>query len=241
MQVASNVFSAHTRLVHLLTLSARAWQHMFELREAPNAFDPITTEAWNTVFAAAASGDTFPLHLHLSKQAFAKYRIDEYHSQVRRVGKACSVPHPSGIVEQRHKFEGKVFYALLELIANSLDATRHNQGLRVITIELHEEKSCGPGPSSYCVSITDNGRGMDEKGLKDCITYGLGRKQRGKDLNRLDGDEILFLDSIFNRFGVGMLDAAFSMGENLYVMTKQAHDDEVKQVSLEYLEMCQKW
>ena len=59
-------------------------------------------------------------------------------------------------------------------------------------------------------------------------------------MNRLDGD-IKFLDSVFNRFGVGMLDASFSMGDDVYVMTKQAQDHEVRQVSLEYDEMCRKY
>ena len=59
-------------------------------------------------------------------------------------------------------------------------------------------------------------------------------------MNRLDGD-IKFLDSVFNRFGVGMLDASFSMGDDVYVMTKQAQDHEVRQVSLEYAEMCRKY
>lgn len=59
-------------------------------------------------------------------------------------------------------------------------------------------------------------------------------------MNRLDGD-IKFLDSVFNRFGVGMLDASFSMGDNVYVMTKQAQDHEVRQVSLEYDAMCRRY
>lgn len=213
---------------------------MFELCEKPNAFESITTEAWKSVFAATGNASKWTLHLQLTKQTNAKYRI-EYRSSARRVSTAGALPHPSSFVEQRHKFEGRVFYALLELIANSLDATRHNQRLRAITIELHKETSSGPGPSSYCVSITDNGRGMDESGVTACVTYGLSRKVRGLDMNRLEEGEVKFLDSIFNRFGVGMLDASFSMGENVYVMTKQAQDDEVRQVSLEYFEMCQKY
>ena len=110
----------------------------------------------------------------MTKQALAKYRI-EYRNRARRVSTAEALPHPSAFAEQRHKFEGRVFYALLELIANSLDATRHNEGTRAITIELHEGKDPAGGPSTYCVSITDNGRGMDEAGLTACVTYGLSR------------------------------------------------------------------
>lgn len=176
----------------------------------------------------------------MTKQALIKYRI-EYRSRARRESTAKSLPHPSSFAKQRHKFEGRVFYALLELIANSLDATRQNQGARAITIELHEQKDPGGGPSTYCVSITDNGRGMDEAGLTACVTYGLSREGRGLDMTRLDGDEVKFLDSVFNRFGVGMMDASFSMGDDVYVMTKQTQDDEVRQVSLEYEEMLRKY
>lgn len=135
---------------------------MFELRDKPNS--PITTEAWFSVFSAEASTAKLSLQLDLTKQARIKYRIS-HRSRATHVSTADALPHPSAFVKQRHKFEGKVFYALLELIANSLDATRHNQGVRQITVELHEEGNPGRGPSSYCVSITDNGRGMDESGL----------------------------------------------------------------------------
>jgi signal transduction histidine kinase len=133
---------------------------MFELCDKPNS--PITTEAWNSVFSASTA--KLSLQLDVTKQARTKYRIN-HRTQARQLSTAEALPHPSAFVKQRHKFEGKVFYALLELIANSLDATRHNQGIREITVELHKETTPGRGPSSYCVSITDNGRGMDEAGL----------------------------------------------------------------------------
>jgi hypothetical protein len=64
--------------------------------------------------------------------------------------------------------------------------------------------------------------------LATCCTYGYDQKSRGHDhqqrLQQL-GDNIPFIDSEFSRFGAGLLEAAFAIGDDLYIMSKR-HDEE---------------
>jgi hypothetical protein len=74
--------------------------------------------------------------------------------------------------------------------------------------------------------------------LSVAVKYGKSRKSRGLDCNRWGPhSRTRFVDSVFNRFGVGLLDAAFGLGDgkttNMYIMTKTIDAPDVIQVALE--------
>jgi HSP90 family molecular chaperone len=130
---------------------------------------------------------------------------------------------------------GVAVYCLQELVANAVDATRRTGCERRITIGLHHNKGTTDPGKRYAMTIHDNGRGMSEKDLDQCVTYALSQDARGLNTERLfkTKDSPKFVDSEISRFGVGMLDAAFAAGESVYVMTKRRQAVEVQQVAIE--------
>lgn len=68
--------------------------------------------------------------------------------------------------------------------------------------------------------------------LKTCCTYGYDQASQGHDHQlriRQLGDKIPFIDSEFSRFGAGLLEAAFAIGDDLYIMSKRHDEDRVVQ------------
>ena len=145
---------------------------------------------------------------------------------------------------------GMAVYCLQELVANSITATKPNLRARNIQVCLHKHKH----EDKYAITVHDNGSGMDkvrkacsviciihwsnfaswQSTLIEAFTHHLGRERRGYDIDRLEGGSgILFLDSVINRYGVGLKESAFALGDGLYVMTKQTKASQVLQCCMD--------
>ena len=61
-------------------------------------------------------------------------------------------------------------------------------------------------------------------------------------MDRLNGtQQVKFVDSVVSRYGVGLKEAAFTVGDGLYVMTKRATDKQVLQRHFVRQDMLRKY
>ena len=78
--------------------------------------------------------------------------------------------------------------------------------------------------------------------LGHAFTYARSHATRGLNMHRLDGkQQVKFVDSVVSRYGVGLKEAAFTVGDGLYVMTKRATDKQVLQRHFVRQDMLRKY
>lgn len=73
-------------------------------------------------------------------------------------------------------------------------------------------------PSSSYIAVLDNGCGMDKEGLQKFSTYSLDQKSRNQAATMHD-------KSFISKFGVGVKQAGFFLGDSIRVMSKTSNFD----------------
>lgn len=111
---------------------------------------------------------------------------------------------------------------MAEIVDNSIQACKNNKELgRVIKVFLYLKKNGG----SF-LAVMDNGCGMNIDKIRDFATYSLDQETRNQFAEK--GDK-----SFISKFGVGVKQAGFFLGDRVRVLTKTIDTEEVSEFSLD--------
>ncbi len=116
-----------------------------------------------------------------------------------------------------------------EFIDNAIQACSANIAERQISVSLH----LFTGGINF-ITVMDNGHGMDTIGLQTFATYSFDQETR--QIRPKHGDK-----SFISKFGVGVKQAGFFLGDRIRVLTKVKHDDSVREFTLSKEDFKQKY
>jgi hypothetical protein len=149
-------------------------------------------------------------------------------------------PHYHAITNAGKSQFARIADAIAELIDNSIQACSFNKPSekRIVNVScfvgktvrsVSQFKSQAPTTSGNegFLCVTDNGIGMDEKGLREFAVYSLDQETRGRAPNEADKH------SFISKFGVGAKQAGFFLGKSIRVLSKMASADKVCELYLD--------
>lgn len=113
---------------------------------------------------------------------------------------------------------------MAELIDNSIQACSGSSRREVkvylaLNCDLFRDGDADEFSNSF-VAVLDNGVGMDKDGIQKFATYSLDQKSRNQEARKDD-------KSFISKFGVGVKQAGFFLGDSIRVMTKTAEYSKV--------------
>lgn len=119
---------------------------------------------------------------------------------------------------------------MAEYVDNAIQACKSSENCRIhISIHLHNAQL----QTKSFITIMDNGCGMDKDGLQSFATYSLDQETR----NNRPGEKDR---SFISKFGVGVKQAGFFLGDRIKVLTKVKHEAAVREFSLSKEEFAER-
>jgi hypothetical protein len=141
------------------------------------------------------------------------------------------VPNYKTVVNAGQSHFSRVADALAEFVDNSIQATQWREDERIIKLGLDLNYY---GDEESCLSVLDNGEGMDIDTLSDFAVYSLDKASRG--LN--PSNEI---SSNISKFGVGAKQAGFYLGTRIHVLTSAQGSSKVLELIYDSKEIEEKF
>eukprot|EP01083_Nonionella_stella_P237799 833878_1 len=121
-------------------------------------------------------------------------------------------------------------YPIAELIDNSMMATDSVRSRQIAITVVRQSADL------YHLVVRDNGRGMDSDGIKELATFALAPKDRKRRKNEVldtvHTKDWRYLNSQISKFGVGLKNAAFYMGDDMTVVSKQKSSQTVLEFNM---------
>ena len=133
------------------------------------------------------------------------------------------VPNYRTLVSAGHSHFSRVADALAEFIDNSIQACQSQPEARRIQLGLDLNYN---GDEESCISILDNGEGMDLETLSDFAVYSLDKESRGLMPSNENSSNI-------SKFGVGAKQAGFYLGNRIHVLTSVADSSDILELILD--------
>ena len=121
-------------------------------------------------------------------------------------------PHFHALTKTGSSHFQRIADATAEFIDNSIQACKNNipDENRVIDVGVYLKTVKSSRRSEGYAVIIDNGKGMNERDLREFATYSLDQETRGNRPSERQGD------SFISKFGVGAKQAGFFLGMTLF-------------------------